>query len=315
MMQNNFVTEQSQIYDVIIVGAGPAGLTAGLYAIRAGRSVLLIEQLTPGGQAATTWQVDNYPGIPHVNGAELMMKIDGQARELGLKIISDQVTGLVPGKVHQVKCAGNEYQGRAVILATGAVPRKLGIPGEEEFRGRGVSYCATCDGAFFRDVPVAVVGGGNTALEEAAFLTRFASKVYIIHRREQFRADKIIQEHVLVNPKIETVTPFVPYRIVGDAKGVTGVEIGPRGGQECCHLEIKGIFIFTGLTPQTGVFQDVLVLDDDGYIQTNPDLQTNQTGIFAAGDCRANKVKQIVVAAGEGATAAVLADRYLQNQY
>ncbi|MCK5243149.1 thioredoxin-disulfide reductase [bacterium] len=299
------------MYDVIILGAGPAGLTAGMYAVRAGRSVVLIEQFSPGGQAATTWQVDNYPGIPHVNGAELMLKMDAQARELGLQIVNDQVTGLVPGKMPTVECAARKYQGKSVIIATGAIPKKIGIPGEDNYRGRGVSYCATCDGAFFRDVPVAVVGGGNTALEEAEFLTRFASKVYLIHRRIEFRADKIIQEHVLKNPKIEAVTPFVPYAIEGKDTGVTRVTIGPKNEKATQHLDIKGIFIFVGLIPQTDFVKSVLDLDKDGYIQTQPNLQTKQPGIFAVGDCRANEVKQIVVAAGEGARAAVLADRYI----
>jgi thioredoxin reductase (NADPH) len=300
-----------KIYDVIIVGAGPAGLTAGMYAVRSGRSVILIEQLSPGGQAATTWQVDNYPGLPHINGAELMMKMDTQARELGLEIVSDLVTAVQPGKVHKVVCAGETYQGKTVIVATGAVPKKLDIPGEDTYRGRGVSYCATCDGAFFRDVPVAVVGGGNTALEEAEFLTRFASKVYLIHRRTEFRADKIVQDSFLKNPKIEVVTPFVPYEIEGGDTGVVRVHIGPRNEKASKTLDIKGIFIFVGLIPQTHFVKDVLDLDADGYIITKSNLETNQAGIFAVGDCRANEVKQIVVAAGEGAMAAVLADRYI----
>lgn len=302
----------AQVYDIIIVGAGPAGLTAGLYAVRSGRSVVLLEQLASGGQAATTWQVDNYPGVPHVNGAELMKTIDQQVRELGLQILSDPVEGLTPGEIKRVQGAAAVYRGRTVILATGALPRKMEIPGEEEYRGRGVSYCATCDGAFFRDLPVAVIGGGNTALEEAEFLTRFASKVYLIHRRAEFRADKMVQDQVLKNPKIEIVTPFVPYDILGDGKSVTSLAVGPRNSRECRQLSVKGVFFFIGLTPQTAVFRDVLDLDEAGYIRTNQDLETSAGGVFAAGDCRANKVKQIVVAAGEGATAAIMADRHLQ---
>ncbi len=304
--------KEKRIYDNVIIGAGPAGLTAGLYAIRAGRSVLVLEQLAPGGQAVTTWQVDNYPGLPHVNGAELMMKMNTQIQEFNVPIVLDQVIQVTPGDVHTVHCAGADYSARTVIIATGAIPKKLGVPGEDAFRGRGVSYCATCDGAFFKDVPVAVVGGGNTALEEAEFLTRFASKVYLIHRRDAFRADQIIQDHVLKMSKIETVTPKVPFRIVGGEQGVQGIAIGPRDGKEEKVIEVKGVFIFTGLTPQTGFVKETVSLDKGGYIKTDQRFMTTQPGIFAVGDCRDNIVKQIIVAAGEGAAAAVLADKYLQ---
>ncbi len=298
-------------YDVLIVGAGPAGLTAGLYAARAGRSVAILEQFSPGGQAATTWRVDNYPGVPEVNGAELMMRMAEQTRGFGVEVISQQVIALEPGHPHAVQTTAGKTYGRSIILATGATPKHLGIPGEKDFRGRGVSYCATCDGAFFRNQPIAVIGGGNTALEEAEFLTRFASKIYLVHRRNEFRADRIIQEHVLNHPKIEVVTPYVPKEIKG-SMGITKLILEERSGQNCRELEVNGVFVFVGLTPQTDAFANTIRLDAYGYITTTPELSTNVAGIFAAGDCRANVSKQIIVASGEGAVAAIMADRFLQ---
>lgn len=298
-------------YDIVIVGGGPAGLTAGLYAVRAGRSVLLLEQLAPGGQAVTTWQVDNYPGFSHVSGAELMQKMESQARELGVSILTSTVTDVQPGPPHRLISSAGEFSARTVIVAAGAAPRTLGIPGEDHYRGRGVSYCGTCDAAFFRGMPVAVIGGGNTALEESEFIARFASKVYLIHRRESFRADRMIQERIWKNPKIERLVPYVPQEILGDAQGVKHLKLGLRNSPECMELDVNGVFVFVGLTPQTGGFRGIADLDEDGYIQTTPGLETRTPGIFACGDCRLNLAKQIVVAAAEGAVAAIQADRYL----
>lgn len=309
----NSQTGDAPVRDIAIVGAGPAGLTAGLYAVRSGRSVILIEQFSPGGQAATTWQVDNYPGLPHISGVDLMMKIESQVREFNLQILSGQVLGMVPGKPHQLNMAAGKIKARTVILATGATPRPLSVPGEGEFRGKGVSYCATCDGAFFRGLPVAVIGGGNTALEEAEFLTRFASKVYLVHRREQFRADKVVQDRIFQNSKIEIVTPFIPREIVGQEQSVQSLKLERPDQTGRRELLVKGVFIFTGLNPQTDMVKNVLDLDEREYIITGSDLSTSVSGVFAAGDCRANQVKQIIVAAGEGARAAVMADRYLQG--
>ncbi len=300
--------------DILIVGAGPAGLTAGLYAVRTGRSVLLLEQFVPGGQVGNTWRIDNYPGLAHISGPDLMQKMESQVRELGLNIGTASVTGLSAGSPHTLHTSAGDYQARTVILAIGAKPKTLGITGEREYVGRGVSYCGTCDGPFFRNQPVAVIGGGNTALEEADFLTRFASKVYLVHRRNQFRADKIVQDHVLRNPKIETLTPFVPQEILGDHQGVKGIKIGPRDKPECRELEVRGVFVFVGWSPQTASFRNAVACDPEGYIQTDASLMTSVPGVFAAGDCRANPLKQIVVAAGEGATAAVMADRFLASR-
>jgi len=299
-------------FEVAIVGGGPAGLTAGLYAARAGRSTVLLEQTAPGGQAMTTWRVDNYPGLPRVNGAELMLRMVEQTREHDLPILTRQVTAWIPGVLHRLVTPDGDLQARALILATGAKPRRLHIPGEDTYHGRGVSYCATCDGAFFRDMPVAVIGGGNTALEEAEFLTRFASKIYLVHRREQFRADHVIQQQVLRHPKIEVLTPYVPREIRGDS-AVQSLRLEPRGGGACRELPVRGVFIFVGLTPQTEFVRGLLDTDPDGYILTQPNFAASQPGVFAAGDCRANVLKQIVVAAGEGAAAAMMADRYLSE--
>lgn len=309
------MTTSSAPFDILIIGGGPAGLTAGLYAIRTGRSVLLLEQFIPGGQAVNTWRIDNYPGLAHISGPDLIQKIESQVRELGMAIETASVTGLTPGSPHTVHSSTGDFLARTVVLATGAKPKTLGIPGEREYVGRGVSYCGTCDGPFFRNQTVAVIGGGNTALEEADFLTRFASKVYLVHRRNQFRADKIVQDHVLKNPKIEVLTPFVPQEVLGDSQGVNSLKIGPRDQPECRDLEVRGVFVFVGWSPQTDLVRQVVACDAEGYIQTDPQLMTSVPGIFAAGDCRANPLKQIVVAAGEGAIAVVMADRFLTTQY
>jgi thioredoxin reductase (NADPH) len=313
-MPSSLTQISDTLWDMVIVGAGPAGLTAGLYASRTGRKALILEQYSPGGQAAQTWQVDNYPGVPHVNGAELIMRMENQAREFGMNIIMTQVTGIVPGSPLTLLTSKGEVRAKTVILAVGAIPKTLDIPGESEYKGRGVSYCATCDGAFFRDVPVAVIGGGNTALEEAEFLTRFASRIYLIHRREQFRADKILQDRILTHPKIKVITAHVPSAILGNAQGVTTLVYGPRNQAECLELSVKGVFVFVGWTPQTAWLKELLDLDDSGYIITNEKLETRIPGVYAAGDCRANMLKQIIVANGEGALAAMMAERRLQAQ-
>lgn len=299
--------------DVMVLGGGPAGLTAGLYAARAGHRTRLLERLAPGGQAAITWRVDNYPGAPSVNGAELMQTLEAQARGFGLEVILAEATALAPEPgTLRVDTPDGPYRARCVILALGASSQQLDVPGEAALRGRGVSYCATCDGAFFKEMPVAVIGGGNTALEEAEFLTRFASKVYLVHRREQFRADQAVQDQVLRLPKIEIVTPYVPRAVLGEGQ-VRGLRIEHRSDGSQRDLEVQGVFIFVGTRPNTGCLAGALTLDPQGYVPTGPDLATAVPGVYAAGDCRAGSVKQIVVAAGEGAAAAVNADRYLQS--
>ncbi len=299
--------------DVLVLGGGPAGLTAGLYAARAGHRTRLLERLAPGGQAATTWRVDNYPGTPSVNGMELMQTLETQARGFGLEVVSAEATVLAPEPgTLRVDTPEGPYRARCVILALGASPQQLDVPGEAALRGRGVSYCATCDGAFFKGMPVAVIGGGNTALEEAEFLTRFASKVYLVHRREQFRADRVVQDQVLHLPKIEAVTPYVPEAILGEDQ-VRGLSIVHRLDGSRRDLEVQGVFVFVGTRPNTGCLAGALTLDPQGYVPTGPDLATTLPGVYAAGDCRAGSVKQIVSAAGEGAAAAVYADRYLRT--
>jgi thioredoxin reductase (NADPH) len=304
-------TNVPEIADVLVIGAGPAGLTAALYAARAGRAVTVLEQLGPGGQAATTWRVDNYPGVPQVNGADLMVRLHEQVRGFGVFFVSAQVLGLEPGNPHRVRTSAGVFSAHAVIVATGATSRRLGIPGEDALRGRGVSYCATCDGAFFKGQPIAVIGGGNTALEEAEFLLRFASKIYLIHRRTEFRADRCVQG-ILHHPQVEVITPYIPTEIRG-TDCVSSLLVEERGGQACREIEVKGVFVFVGLTPLTEFVSPVLERDAEGFILTGSDMATSVPGILAAGDCRANYAKQIVVAAGEGAVAAIRADRYLQS--
>jgi thioredoxin reductase (NADPH) len=297
--------------DVLVIGAGPAGLTAALYAARAGRSVTVLEQLGPGGQAATTWRVDNYPGVPQVNGADLMARLHEQVRGFGVHFTGATALGLEAGAPHRVLTSNGVMSAHAVIVATGATSKRLGIPGEDAFRGRGVSYCATCDGAFFKGQPIAVVGGGNTALEEAEFLLRFASKIYLIHRRTEFRADRCVHG-ILQHPRVEVVTPYVPKEIRG-LESVASVFLEERGGQACREIEVAGVFVFVGVTPQTDFVSPVLERNPEGYVVTGDDMTTAVPGILAAGDCRANYAKQIVVAAGEGAVAALRADRHLQS--
>ncbi len=302
--------------DLIIVGGGPAGLTAYIYAARARLRTALVERLSPGGQVLVTDWVENYPGFPEgISGAELMEKFSAQARALGLKPVLDEAVGLrVEEDLRFVHLAsGQILVAPAVIVATGASPKKLGVPGETELTGKGVSYCATCDGPFFRDEVIAVVGGGNTAVQESLFLTRFARKIYLIHRRDQLRATKILQERALAHPKIEFLWNTVVTEIVGREK-VEGVRIkNVKTGEEKL-LPVGGIFIFIGIKPQTEWLNGTVAVDEGGFIVTDSEMRTSLPGVFAAGDVRAKACRQIVTAAGDGATAAYMAEHYLAER-
>ncbi len=302
--------------DLIIVGGGPAGLTAYIYAARARLRTALVERLSPGGQVLVTDWVENYPGFPEgISGAELMEKFSAQARALGLKPVLDEAVGLtVEEDLRFVHLAsGQILVAPAVIVATGASPKKLGVPGETELTGKGVSYCATCDGPFFRDEVIAVVGGGNTAVQESLFLTRFARKIYLIHRRDQLRATKILQERALAHPKIEFLWNTVVTEIVGREK-VEGVRIkNVKTGEEKV-LPVGGIFIFIGIKPQTEWLNGTVAVDEGGFIVTDSEMRTSLPGVFAAGDVRAKACRQIVTAAGDGATAAYMAEHYLAER-
>ncbi len=303
------------IYDVVIIGGGPAGLTAGLYTSRAKLKTLLVERMIMGGQVMTTTKVENYPGFPGgIDGPDLMMRFQEHCQEFGLETSYGEVENLVDrGELKDVVIDGKTVQARTVIITTGAEPAKLGVSGEQEFVGRGVSYCATCDGAFFRDVEIGIVGGGDTAAEEALFLTRFASKVYLIHRRDELRATKILQDRVFASEKIEPVWNSVVERVEGDSSGMKTVVLKDRESGAERSLDLEGLFVAIGVIPKAHFLAEVLDLDADGYILTDAECRTSIPGVFAAGDVRKKILKQIATAVGDGAVAAIMAEKYLMD--
>ncbi len=302
--------------DLIIIGAGPAGLTAGIYGMRAGIDLAVLEKLSPGGQVMTTYEVENYPGfVDPVPGWELMSNMENQARRLGAEIMSAEVASLSSKDAEnafEVALAdGRSLRSRAVIIATGASLMKLNVPGEADFTGRGVSYCATCDAAFFKDKVTAVVGGGDTALEEAQFLTRFAGKVYLIHRRDRFRGLKLLQDRVLTNPRIEPVYDSVVTSINGNGQ-VRSVSVANKKTGSARDIPVDGVFIFVGYRPNTG-FLPPSVLNEFGEVKVDMRMRSSIRGLFAAGDLRNGSIRQIVAAAADGATAALSAYEYLEE--
>lgn len=299
-------------YDVVIIGGGPAGLTAGIYTRRAMLNTVLIEKMGIGGQIIVTDLVENFPGFLEISGADLAMKFEEHARKFGLETKSmAEVSGIEDkGQTKTVKTTEGDLEAKAVIIATGTTPRKLGAKGELGFIGKGVSYCATCDGFFFRDKVVVVVGGGDSAITEAIFLTKMAKKVYVVHRRDKLRAEKINQEHAFANPKISFVWDSVVEEIAG--KNVVEKVI-VRNVKTNATLELKtdGVFIYVGLIPNTA-FANVKK-DEWGFIIANDKMETSVRGIFAAGDCRVTPLRQIATAVGDGAIAAVSAERYIEE--
>ncbi len=306
------MVDASREYEIIIVGAGPAGLAAGLYAARARRKTLMIERKITGGQIALTADVENYPGIDCINGFELGDAMHKQATKYGMETLSADVTAIedAEGGRHLVRTSEGDYTAAAVILTGGADYNKLGVPGEERLTGFGVSYCATCDGAFFKDQDVAVIGGGDSALEEGLFVTRYVRKATVVHRRDTLRASAILRERAAANPKMEFVWNSVVEEILGE-KSVTGVRIRNVVSGEVSTLDVTAVFVFIGLTPNTSYLKGKLKMDHGGHLYVNEWMETEVPGIFAAGDIRANSARQVVTAAGDGATAAIRADQYI----
>jgi len=305
------------LYDVVIIGGGPAGLTAGLYSSRARMKSLLIEQALSGGQVIITEWIENYPGFDEgISGADLAQRMEKQAVKFGLEKVWGTVIDISPDRdIKRITLEdGTVYETRSIILATGAHPKALNVPGEKELRGKGVSYCATCDGAFFKDEDVAVIGGGDSAVEEAVFLARFAKTVYIIHRRSEFRAAKIAQERASLNPKLKFIFNSVAERIEGE-KSVTSLYIKNLETGKKSVLDVSGVFIYVGYTPNTGFLKGLVALDEENYVIADCDMTTSVPGIFAAGDVRTKSVKQITTAVGDGAVAAVAAEKYISRNY
>jgi len=302
-----------KVYDVIIVGGGPAGLTAGLYTSRSRLRSVLIENGLLGGQMTTTELVENYPGFPQgIAGDELSRLMEEQAKRFGLEIVPQYVVEIkLEGDKKVVKTEEATYLCDALIICTGTEYRKLGVPGEKEFAGKGVSYCATCDGAFFQGNQIVVVGGGDSALTEALYLTKFVKEVTIIHRREALRGTKIYQEKVFGNPKIKMLWNSVIQEIRGD-RTVHSIRVKNLKTGEVTEHDIQGVFLFVGLLPKTQFLRGLVETDEDGYVLTSENGETSVKGIFAAGDCRKKLVRQIATAVGDGATAACAAEKYLE---
>jgi thioredoxin reductase (NADPH) len=300
-------------YDLIIAGGGPAGLTAGLYAGRAMLKSLLLERMILGGQAASTFLIENYPGFPEgIPGPELSQAMEKQARNFGLIIENGEINALQGvGKFWEIETGGRIIRSKAIIVATGVEPNKLGVPGEEELKGRGVSYCATCDGPFFRNQEIAVVGGGDSAVDEAIYLTRFASKVYLIHRRNALRAEKILQDRAFKNSKIEILWDTVVIEVLG-RNGVDSLKIRNVKTEAMRDLKVGGVFFYVGWQPLTGFLKGIVPLDAAGYILTDANLTTSAPGIFAAGDVRQKILRQVATAVGDGAIAAFSAEKYIE---
>jgi thioredoxin reductase (NADPH) len=306
----------NQVYDLIIIGGGPGGLTAGIYAMRAALKTVLIEAGLPGGQMNNSDSVENWPGDEHIGGAELAMKFSQHAQSYGLEIISQEVAELQPGlDVHTVKLAsGNQLKAHAVILATGGSPRKLNIPGEDAYYGRGISYCAVCDGFFFKDKTVVVVGGGDTAAEESLYLAKLAKQVYLVHRRDALRAGALLQQRVKAECKIEILWNSVATQIRASDSGVCGVDLQNTQTGETSQLSADGVFIFIGFEPNNKLVPAGTKMTANGYVVTNEKCETNTPGIYVIGDLREKYFRQIVISASDGATAALAAAHYVETR-
>jgi len=303
-------------YDVIIIGGGPAGLSAAIYSARGGLKTAVFEKGMIGGQINVTEDVENYPGFEKpLSGFELTSKMQAQAERFGANIIEEEIIALgMEGLCKVIETDSGKYRAKSVIICTGAHPRRLNVPGEERLTGRGVSYCATCDGALYRDKVVAVVGGGDSAIEEGIFLTRFASKVIVVHRRDELRAQKIIQERAFANPKMEFVWNSVIQEIHGDTK-VSKLEIVNRLTKEITMMPVDGLFIYVGILPNNDLLESRIELDSAGFVLTDEYMHTNVPGIYAAGDIRHTVLRQVVTATSDGAIAAWSAEKWIIENY
>ncbi|MBN9656001.1 thioredoxin-disulfide reductase [Halobacillus sp. GSS1] len=305
---------EDRIYDVIIAGAGPAGMTAAVYTSRANLDTLMIERGIPGGQMANTEDVENYPGFESILGPDLSNKMFDHAKKFGAEYAYGDIKEVVDGKEYKTVKAGNkEYKARAVIVTTGAQYKELGVQGEKELGGRGVSYCAVCDGAFFRDKELVVVGGGDSAVEEGVYLTRFASKVTIVHRRDELRAQKILQDRAFDNDKIDFIWDTVVKSINEKDGKVGSVTLHNKKTDEEYDFDTNGTFIYIGMIPLSTPFESLGITNEQGYIETDENMETKVPGVFAAGDIREKELRQIVTATGDGSIAAQSAQHYIEN--
>lgn len=310
------IIEEDAFFDVIIIGGGPAGLSAAIYAIRQGLKTMLIEKALLGGTVLSAYEIENYPGFPEaVAGADLAKRLEEQAKALGLKVGWGEVQKVSFGQhMHQITYEDKTLQAKTIIIATGAESKKLGVPGENDFRGRGVSYCAICDGPFYKNKSVAVVGGGNSAIEEALFLAQLAEKVFIIHRRGELRADKITERKARSNPKIYFHWDSVIEKINGDNK-VTNITIKNIKNSQNTTLNVDGVFIYIGIRPNTQLFKGSIKMNDSGFICADNEMKTSVEGVFAAGDAREKSLYQIVTAVSDGAVSAFSAYKYITDKF
>ena len=299
------------MFDIGIIGGGTAGMTAAVYGQRAGKRTVIIEGANFGGQITSSPNVENYPGIASVSGSEFSMNLLDQAMKLGAETVVEKVTGIRDEDgIKVIETTGKEYPCRSVILATGVTHRHLGVPNEEKLTGAGVSYCATCDGAFFRGRDVAVIGGGSTALQDAEFLSNYCRKVYLVHRRDEFRGEESIVRRLREKENVEFVLSATVKEIVGDTT-VEGIILNDKKNGQEFRIDVAGVFIVVGQIPQNEIFADTVKLDPSGFILASEDCMTSHPGIFAAGDCRTKEVRQLTTAAADGAVAALAACRYV----
>lgn len=303
-----------KIYDVIVIGAGPGGMTAALYASRSEMATLLLERGAPGGQMINTAEIENYPGFNSILGPDLSAKMFEGAQQFGAEYAYGDVKKVVNGKEYkEIHTFDKIYRTRSIIIATGAEHKKLGVEGESEYNGQGVSYCAVCDGAFFRNKHIVVVGGGDSAVEEGTYLTQFAEKVTIIHRRDELRAQKILQDRAFKNDKVDFVWDSVVEEIVGDDNKVTGVRVKNVKSGEVSEIPVEGTFIYIGLLPNSDQFQDLGITDAEGWIETDENMSTRVPGIYAIGDVRNTPLRQVSTAVGDGSIAGNAVFNYVES--